>query len=366
MKKRPRKRIVSADARYVGDEPFYSKTPTRVEMTLAYNWYNYQFSSEDAVKFLNEYLKDNKRPLIRKLRDWEVPTTVGWIARLLTIGSTVNSDSIKWFESKLSDLYTAMEKRVEVEQQQVDLGVKAPRIAVAERVKRQVGVLIGEELDYVLDQFYNGEIDSFDLYAWMKENDVKAKQAAMVVAYLQRLLDELQSDDPAVYETRTKRSAVREIKFYQALIKDGLTWVRGAKVVKKPRKPRTVKEKNLRTKVGKVVYQPRDDELKITSEDPAKILGAEVVFVYNTKRKQLTSYVAADPNKGLEISRSSIRGYDEQASQTKRLGRPKGTLDQMVSSPKTKAVKTFNTIKSKGMEPSGRLNANTVILKVYK
>lgn len=362
MKKRPRKRILSADAKYVGDEPFYPTPPSPVEMTLAFNWYNYQFSNDKAVEFLNDYLKQHKMEPIRRLKDWEVPTTVGWIARMLSTESAVRSESVAWFEQKLVALYALQKGRVE----QRAATVVVDRTPVAVRVKRQVATLIGEQLDTILDQFYNGEIEQFDLYQWMKENDIKGKQAGMVLQYLNTLLAELTSDEPEYVEARagrTKRSIAREVKFYQGLIADGLKWQRGQKPV--IRKARTRKEKTVRAKVSKVTIQLRDDDLKISSEDPSKIIGAEQVFVYNTKRRLLTAYYSTDPN-GLQVSRSSIRGYDEALSTTKRVRKPEQTLHALIGQTKRQAKNTFDKMKVKGTEASGRLNANTIIVKVYK
>ena len=46
-----------ADEKYLGPEPTVTEDSTDLEMGLAYNWFNYFYTSEDAKSFTISYLK---------------------------------------------------------------------------------------------------------------------------------------------------------------------------------------------------------------------------------------------------------------------------------------------------------------------
>ena len=63
------KRSKFADEKYLGTEPRVTEDSTQTELTTAYNWFNYFYTSEDAKSFTISYLKYIKydRETIRKL-----------------------------------------------------------------------------------------------------------------------------------------------------------------------------------------------------------------------------------------------------------------------------------------------------------
>ena len=54
----------------------------------------------------------------------------------------------------------------------------------------------------------------------------------------------------------------------------------------------------------------KDAENKIASISPSKIVGAEVLFLFNSKTNQLSYYHARDRG-GLEVKGTSILNFDE-------------------------------------------------------
>ncbi len=70
-----------------------------------------------------------------------------------------------------------------------------------------------------------------------------------------------------------------------------------------------------------VTYQKKDDELGIESLSPARLVGAKVAVLYNTKYRTLLRFVSK-PGETLAISGSSIRNHDEEKSTSKKVRKP--------------------------------------------
>ena len=125
--------------------------------------------------------------------------------------------------------------------------------------------------------------------------------------------------------------------------------VRKARVKKPPSKEKLVK---------KVKYCAQHTELNLVSINPADIIGANTVWVYNIKTRKLGKYVAAADAGQLAIKGSAIIGYDEKQSVAKTLRKPAEQLKQFTNSGKV-ALRTFlEDIKAVAVNLNGRLSAD--------
>jgi hypothetical protein len=139
----------------------------------------------------------------------------------------------------------------------------------------------------------------------------------------------------------------------------------GAEANKPVRKKRKVKEKPLSVQVAKVAYLQEFAELNLTSVAPEKIIGASQVWLYNTKTKLLSQY-NADNAKGFAIKGTTIQNYNQQTSIGKKLRKPQVTTKEVLEGGKIKLRKIMETLTTKASELTGRLNSDTIILKVIK
>ena len=88
------------------------------------------------------------------------------------------------------------------------------------------------------------------------------------------------------------------------------------------RKPRKKKEKSPEQLVAKMQFKKNDEKANLESIDPAEIIYAEQVWVYNTKTRKLGHYIAKvldprgmnRPGTGLMVKGTSIKGFDEENS----------------------------------------------------
>ena len=101
------------------------------------------------------------------------------------------------------------------------------------------------------------------------------------------------------------------------------------------------------------------------SVNPAEIVGCQQLWTYNTKYKKLTRYDALGPN-GIQVKGTTLIGYDVDKSLTKSLRKPDVTIQLLLSAGKVSLRKILEDLKTNETKPNGRINSDTVILRVIK
>jgi hypothetical protein len=129
------------------------------------------------------------------------------------------------------------------------------------------------------------------------------------------------------------------------------------------RKPRKAKAKSAAKLVEKLKYAVSNDELAITSISPEQIIGAQELWIYNTKTRKIGKYVAADAD-GLSVKSHSILNYDETKSISKTLRKPAEQLKAFKSAGKVSLRKFMDDIPTTDIKLNGRGNEHTILLKV--
>ena len=141
------------------------------------------------------------------------------------------------------------------------------------------------------------------------------------------------------------------------------------KQLRKPRKPKVYSADKL---VAKLKFKKVDEKYKLASIDPAQIIGASELWVFNVKTRKLGKYVASniDPKgmqrdgTGLSVKGTTILGFDEKQSIQKTLRKPEEQLKEFKDSGKVKLRKFLEDIKTTDTKLNGRSNTDTVLLKV--
>jgi hypothetical protein len=118
-------------------------------------------------------------------------------------------------------------------------------------------------------------------------------------------------------------------------------------------------------KVAKVQYKKEDNEYKLASIAPTEIIGAMELWVFNTKYKKLGHYKAIDDS-GFGIKGTTLLGYDETFSIQKTLRKPLEILTDFKKAKKPELKKFMANIKCKEAPLNGRINSDTILLKVVR
>jgi hypothetical protein len=96
---------------------------------------------------------------------------------------------------------------------------------------------------------------------------------------------------------------------------------------------------------------------------PEKMVGADQLYLFNTKTRQM-KYLVSDRRNGFEVKGSTIIGFDVKNSFKKMLRKPEDYIATLAKATKSKALKELRSLKTKESETDGRINRDTIILKV--
>jgi len=245
------------------------------------------------------------------------------------------------------------------------------RTKIEEGIKNRIDYFIAE-LEGAIDDYViapkSGE-GKFNPYEWMQIASVKPTHAKAISEYFRErvrepLIAESGKDEELAegYSTYSKTRLRSLIVFMANIIKDA---ERLATNQKAARKPRAKKAPSAAKVISKLNYKESDDKLKIKSVEPTNILGSTQVWVYNTKTRKLGVYRCSDP-KGFGIKGSSLTNYSEADSISKTLRKPEKVLGQVLTAGKVELRKLLSEINSKESLLNGRINGDTVILRVIK
>jgi len=347
--------------KYLGDEPTFKNSYTQSDYARALSWYHAQATLSEAREYIETYLKNTGRTAdlkkFKSVPDNWVPTTAAWIARMINRGIKVFENSQEYLERKLIE---TLEKHASNNTQEVKVE-KVNVVSIQDRIRDKASDIIGD-VEEMIDKN-----ETFSLYDWLKANEIPATYAPRIAAYYAPVLGELieasEGLDPQLkegYRHFNKKQLEQRIMFFNTLIEDAERYSDTTKKARVPRKPRTV---SVEKKLKNFKYQKEDNNYKIASINPEKIIGCQELWTFNTKYKTLTVFRALDRG-GLQVKGTSIINYDEKSSVTKRTGRkPEVFVDKVLNGGKVVLRKLTDELKNDA-PLAYRINENTILLKV--
>jgi len=225
--------------------------------------------------------------------------------------------------------------------------------------------LIGFKVrDMLEDMIDNNEIDK----AFHLLNKVKSKSG--VITYLQNLFTE------AKWEMENARGEELSEYFVGVTDEEIETRLKGyvrfltdiESITQNKRAKRKTKVRGAVAKaVSNVNYRVSDPELKVSSIDPSTVIGVKGLLTFNVKSRRISYFVTADES-GLQISGTTIKNFDEDKSIAKTLRKPEDQLQHFRKAPGIRRVNVLlkDTIRGKVFKVGGRINKDTLLLKVFK
>lgn len=363
LKAKPKKitkaKILSVDRQFIGDEPVNIGVLTEDNHSVyvsALNWYNYMYDADTAREWLLEHMKRSgfeKAQIadVRRVSKLKIPTTIGWQARMMMNGNTLSERSMNYFNQRLDDLFReaqSMEVEVEV--------VETPKVNIQDRVNAKIDQLITdceEAVDTTPD---------LNIYEWLTGKEVTGQAASTIRDFYAKCIGDHEVDE---FDTRAEKKArAEQKKFWEDFVAAIDRYINNKKAVK-IRKPREKKAKSAVDVVKNLKFQKEDKELKIVSVHPTEIVGCKQLWTYNTKYKKLTRYDAVGPN-GIQVKGTTLIGFDVETASSKALRKPNISLQSLLSAGKV-ALRTFmSELKTSETKPNGRINEQTILLRVIK
>lgn len=214
----------------------------------------------------------------------------------------------------------------------------------------------------------NFDPKAFKMLNLLKGKGAKAAHARIIRDFYARDLAELNelasggADEQLKegYKHRSRKQVKNFIAFLQEIESACNMLMQEAKVNKKPRKVKAVSKDKV---VSKLKYKKTDEPLKLVSINPADIIGAQELWVYNSKTRKLGRYVAAEFSE-LGVKGTSITGFSEMKSVQKTLRKPEEKLKEFKAAGKVALRKFLDDINATDTKMNGRINEETLLLKV--
>jgi hypothetical protein len=359
-----------ADEKYTGREPQWdterAQTMTQQEydfhLRKSFSYYNYHFSQKDlkksVVKYMqeNNYNKDDVSAFIRS-GDRSVPMTLCSLVRAHHVGMPLRERETAYIKEQLRSAIAGAEPATQEE-------IKTPVqvITIQDRLNERVREVIGE-----LEGYYD-DMDKIKFYDFLTRENVPQAQLAKIERVYQDRRAELElaesGTDPQLTEAfaHLRRAGFKQrYAWIDALLSD-IEQYRGVKrATKKVRARRPVSADKL---VSKLKYAKDYKELKLVSINPSDIIGAQSLWIYDTKTRKLINYIADGLHGPLGVKGTSLTGYDEERSVSKTLRKPEEQLKAFAKAGKVELRKFLSTIKAVESRATGRINENQVLLKI--
>jgi len=370
-------RVAFADEKYTGPEPEWpaesadwdgEKFDSRLRKSFYY--YNYYYSQKDCKKYVVEWLQRNSKLTTEEIRafnragDRLLPMTVCSLIMAHRQGMPFRGRHIEFIINSVQEVIDKAEPEV-IALAAVDKP-KAHVPTIQDRLNEKTSEIIGE-LEGVFDDVATGVKNPTKLYDFLVANNVAQSQLGKYEAVYSKRKAELvgaQGKEDAQLKEGYSHLKAADFKRIIAWIDDLLLAVDQYRGVKKATKKARVKKAPSKEKqVAKLKYAKSDASLKMVSINPADIIGASELWVYNSKTRKLGKYVAA-AYKQLSIKGTSIEGFDTDKSTSKTLRKPDEKLKEFAKAGKVQLRKFLDDIKATETKLTGRISVDWLLLKV--
>lgn len=341
-----------------GEPTFTTDSISKIGIIRALNWYSTNRDAKASIKYVTEYFKKNKLKLNTDALESQVHT-FGWVCRIVSRGAVLSKENKQWFDERVKLCTLTKEKAT------VDAPVSNV-ISIQDRIKQKTDEIAGE-LEGSIDDYILSEFKKIPSPQSIMQDKIKPVHASRIVDAFKKsrteIYDALSSDDDQLkegYSNFTKLQLKKLLAYYDLIINDA---IKLSDEVKQTRKPRKRKVKTPDQLVSKVSVLKEDDTLKLKSEEPKKIIGASQVWIYNVKTRKLGVYHADDAS-GLSVKGSSVINFNDQKSVSKTLRKPENVLPDVVKGGKVFLRNAMDNINAKSKSLTGRLNDDTILVKI--
>ena len=318
---------------------------------------------------------------MKKIKDNRINTTMGAVAHCLLRGMQAQRaefnkgrDTTVWLRAEIVRVLAEGADDIDpdvaaAEKEATKKDVYTP--SIQERVK-EAAYRMTEEIENAIESFQE-DAENFDPKAFkvlnlLKAVEAKAAHARIIKGFYERDLAELEelasgeADEQLKegYSHRSRKQIKNLIAFYQEIMAACTMLAQEAKVNRAPRAKKAVPAEKI---VAKLKYMKTNEPLKLVSINPADIIGTSELWIFNTKTRKLGKYVAAEFNT-LSVKGTTITGFNEHTSVQKTIRKPEEKLKEFKAAGKVQLRKFLEDINATDTKMNGRINEDTVLLRV--
>ena len=355
-------RMLDVNEKFVGQEPKFLGEVTEKDLGIALSWYSINRKAKDSQKYASAYFKKvHKLDILPVIKT--KPTQFGFVCRILTNGGVLSPERKEWFDGQVEELKKELVKaKAKVKTEQF---IEVVKVNIQDRIREKAIECIGELEGQIDDIIIKSE--SPQPYAVMHTLGIKGVHTRAILEWSREKRAEfeevLTTDDSQLKEgySNFKKTDLKKIIAYCDQVILDCNKV-AQSVVRKARKRKAKLPEQL---VAKMKHCLEFKDLSLTSVKSTDIIESMQLWVYNTKTRKLGVYHAEDAG-GLSVKGSSIVNFSETKSMQKTLRKPEVMLPEVLNGGKVFLRNAIDSIKAVESKLTGRINADTILLRVMK
>jgi hypothetical protein len=348
-------------------EPVINPLDYTSSLMRALNYYNSAFDNKDKRKWFMSYV-GKKSTDFDSLSDWEF-RSVGTMIRMKQREQPLQDKDLQFIEDTIAKLRVmAKEDKPTSSVKTEEKVVAKPITTIQDRIAETASTHIGE-INGLFDDFITNDTE-VDIAAYLKSNQVSPHVSKLIPAAFEKTINELnevvEGNDKQLVEAYSfiKKTKLKKlIKAYESISAACAQQVVSAKAARKPT-VRKIKVKPPAVIAKGVKFMREFPELKLNSVLPEQIVESKEVWLYNTKYKKLQVYRAIGDGV-LTVKGSAIIGYEVATSGAKSMRKPE-LVTTFADMTKRNIGNEFKLLKTKESAVNGRINVETIILRVFK
>jgi hypothetical protein len=363
----------------------------------AVDFYYQNYKASDVIPYVYQWMKaeEYSKKDIASAKKGNISATVAIYSKLLIDGcpnyyephneywescpGTMNSmrPITEFIKPKIEDAIAAGSLIADEQKAVEQVKAAKPVLSIQEKLRiasLNYASILEDEVDGIIDNINKYNVKDFNPVGTMRKHEIKANHARIIRQYFQPLADELaelvgpKQKDNDLYDQLLEgyshidtKSQKKIATVYQSLVQACDMIITSQKSNQTRTKKPVAKDKI----VKRMKYQREDTNLKLASINPIDILEALELWVYNTKTRKLGKYVA-EPHATLQVKGTTILYFDEKQSIQKTLRKPAQQLAELNKAGKVVLRKFMDDIKTTDTKLNGRVNDQTILLKVAK
>jgi hypothetical protein len=349
------------DAIFKGDglEPTINPLNYKLSLIQAMNWHNI-FTIDKTKKLwaLSSVADKIQKTALSKLDD-EKFRQLGTLIHMKEFGNVLENSELSYINNKMDELIASA-----LIPSEIKTTTKTNVLPIQDKIKTII-----EEVTSDID----GEIDSFINNGYPKDYKFKtnlkslSSQVSKLIpplykSHILELEEVLAKTDDDLNDSYSSIKVVSVRRLLQ-LLNDIVSSCTQQSVLAK--KPVTIKAKAPIDLIKSLKYLISFEDLflNLKSESPVKLINCTSAFLYDTVKRKLTFYTAAQ-NETLSIKGTTIIGFDIESSGIKSI-RNSDAIKDLVSTTKKQAKLRFDSISTKKQVVTGRTNSDMIILKTF-
>jgi len=360
----------ASETKFVHDEPVWDDVEVTEdnytsELLRGLNWHNYCATDKNYRKYLEEWIKtnysSNSKSLVSSLGNTKkVNPTTASLARMNLRKFPLSQKHMKLLEEYIHQITNIKKSKVKTQN-------NTAKVSVQDAMLSQLNPVFAE-IDYFVDEAFGGELLSakamMNKIFEVGSGNIKGPHTKLIIRHIETYMSEwnavVSGEDPDLnegYSFIKARYFKKIIDEFNALI-DSLSRHGTSLKTQRISRKRPVDKKKM---ASKIKYMDNFPELELSSEDPVNIIGADIVWIYDTKKRKL-GYYEAEVKNSLYVKGATIYGWKNSCE--KILRKPEEQLVEFKKLRKNQTVNWFNDIRAKCKDMTGRTNSNLIILRV--